>query len=279
MGGRDDYAASLGQGHDADEAGKPGHWRHLDRSAMRIWTPILALQQVRLEGVGHAAPSSWHVITAGMTKGWCDGSDPSFRPCRVRATPARLFGSQLDDVDQPEDHQHDDDHANDPDATTSVVHLDLLFQMTSPVVYPLCGHRALRVAASHWPHGRRGRVTPGALRLAASLADIVAQVAQVLADLVPGVSDLVLEVGAVDAAGGLLHVGLDIAVGALGFVHRSISFDFPQVSPVSVTAAAAAAGEVVPPAAQSGRVLGQPHGERMCQVFGSRASALATSPQ
>src|ERR1039458_5190928 len=91
---------SLGQGHDADEAAKPGHWRHLDRSAMRIWTPILALQQVRLEGVGHAAPSSWHVITAGMTKGWCDGPDPSFRPCRVRATPARLFGSQLDDVDQ-----------------------------------------------------------------------------------------------------------------------------------------------------------------------------------
>jgi len=51
------------------------------------------------------------------------------------------------------------------------------------------------------------------------------------------------------------------------------------VSPVSVTAAAAAAGEFVPLAAQSGRVLGQPHGERMCQVFGSRASALATSPQ
>src|SRR5664280_2110061 len=109
------------------EAGKPGHWRHLDRSAMRIWTPILALQQVRLEGVGHAAPSSWHVITAGMTKGWCDGPDPSVRPCRVRATPARLSGSQLDDVDQPEDHQHNDDHANDPDATTSVVHFDLPF--------------------------------------------------------------------------------------------------------------------------------------------------------
>ena len=57
MGGRDDYAASLGQGHEADEAGKPGHWRHLDRSAIRVWTPILALQQVRLEGVGHAALS------------------------------------------------------------------------------------------------------------------------------------------------------------------------------------------------------------------------------
>jgi len=92
MGGRDDYAASLGQGHDADEAGKPGHWRHLDRSAMRIWTPILALQQVRLEGVGHAAPSSWHVITAGMTKGWCDGPDRSSRPANqgVADSPHRL---------------------------------------------------------------------------------------------------------------------------------------------------------------------------------------------
>jgi hypothetical protein len=80
MGGRDDYAARLGQGYEAGEAGKPGHWKHLDRSAMRIWTPILALQQVRLEGAGHAAPSSWHVITAGMTKGWCDGPDRAFRP-------------------------------------------------------------------------------------------------------------------------------------------------------------------------------------------------------
>ena len=96
--------------------------------------------------------------------------------------------------------------------------------MTSPVVYPLCGHRALRVAASHWPLGRRGWVVPGALRLTAGLADVVTQVSEVLADLVPGIPDLVLEVRAVDAAGGLLHVGLDIAVGALGFVHRSISF-------------------------------------------------------
>jgi hypothetical protein len=139
MGGRDDHATSLGQGHDADEASKPGRGRHSGCSAVRIWTSILALQQVRLEGVGHAAPSSWHVITAGMTKGWCDGRDPSFRPCRVRATPARLFGSQLDDVDQPEDHQHDDDHADDPDATTSVVHLDLPFSC-GEATQPSCGH-------------------------------------------------------------------------------------------------------------------------------------------
>ena len=57
MGGRDDQATRLGQGHEADEAGKPGHWRHLDRSAMRVWTSILALQQVRLEGAGRATPS------------------------------------------------------------------------------------------------------------------------------------------------------------------------------------------------------------------------------
>jgi hypothetical protein len=57
MGGRDDYAASLGQGDDADEAGKPGHWRHANWSTERIQTSIPALQQVRLAGVGHAAPS------------------------------------------------------------------------------------------------------------------------------------------------------------------------------------------------------------------------------
>jgi hypothetical protein len=28
MGGREDHATSLGQGHDTDEAGKPGHWRY-----------------------------------------------------------------------------------------------------------------------------------------------------------------------------------------------------------------------------------------------------------
>jgi hypothetical protein len=40
---------------------------------------------------------------------------------------ARFFGSQLDDVEQPEDHQHDNDHANDSDATASGVHFDLPF--------------------------------------------------------------------------------------------------------------------------------------------------------
>jgi hypothetical protein len=55
MGDRDDHATSLGQGNDADESGKPG--RHSDCSAGRIWTSILELQQVRLDGVGRAAPS------------------------------------------------------------------------------------------------------------------------------------------------------------------------------------------------------------------------------
>src|SRR5665647_2002073 len=41
--------------------------------------------------------------------------------------------SELDDVGQPEDHQHDDDHANDSDAAASRVHLDL-------PSYDLCGH-------------------------------------------------------------------------------------------------------------------------------------------
>src|SRR5664280_2979473 len=96
--------------------------------------------------------------------------------------------------------------------------------ITSPTIHPPCGHRALRVPASHRPLWRRDRIVPGALRLTASLADIVTCVAEVLADLVPGVADVVLWVSAVDAAAGLLDVGLHVAIGALGFVHRSVSF-------------------------------------------------------
>jgi hypothetical protein len=40
---------------------------------------------------------------------------------------ARSFGSRLDDVDQPEDHKHDNDHANDSDTTASGAHFDLPF--------------------------------------------------------------------------------------------------------------------------------------------------------
>src|ERR1035437_5738860 len=96
--------------------------------------------------------------------------------------------------------------------------------ITSPTIHPPCGHRALRVPASHRPLVGGGRVATGARRLPTRLANVVAQVAEVLADLVPGVPDLVLEIRAVDAAGGLLEVGLDCAVGALDLVHRCISF-------------------------------------------------------
>jgi hypothetical protein len=40
MGGRDNHATSLGQRHDADEAGKPGHWRHANWSLL-ISSPAL----------------------------------------------------------------------------------------------------------------------------------------------------------------------------------------------------------------------------------------------
>ena len=55
VGGRDDQATSLGQSDDANEAGKPSHGRHSDCSAGRVWTSILALQRVLLEGIGRAA--------------------------------------------------------------------------------------------------------------------------------------------------------------------------------------------------------------------------------
>src|SRR5665811_37175 len=91
-----------------------------------------------------------------------------------------------------------------------------------------CTNGSLRdlaqVAASHRWLRRRGWLAPGALRLAAGPADVVAQVPEVLADLVPGVADIVLRVRAVDAADALLDVGLDIAVRAFDFVHRPISF-------------------------------------------------------
>jgi len=57
MGGRDDHATRLGQGHDADEAGKPGHWRHVNWPTERIQTAIPPLQQVRLAGAGRATLS------------------------------------------------------------------------------------------------------------------------------------------------------------------------------------------------------------------------------
>jgi hypothetical protein len=64
---------------------------------------------------------------ARSQRGARDGPGPSFGPYRVRRSPARFFGSQLDDVDQPEDHHHDNDHADDSDATASGVHFDLPF--------------------------------------------------------------------------------------------------------------------------------------------------------
>src|ERR1035437_2209565 len=91
--------------------------------------------------------------------------------------------------------------------------------ITSPTIHPPCGHRALRVPASHRPLVGGGRVATGARRLPTRLANVVAQVAEILADLVPSVADVVLRVSAVHPAGGLLDVGLDIAVGALDFVH------------------------------------------------------------
>jgi hypothetical protein len=57
MGGRDDHATRLGQGHDADEAGKPGHWRHANWPTECIQTAIPPLQQVRLAGAGRATLS------------------------------------------------------------------------------------------------------------------------------------------------------------------------------------------------------------------------------
>jgi hypothetical protein len=69
LGGRDNHATSLGQSDDADESGQPGHWRHANWPMKRISTSIPALQQGRLAGAGHAALSSWHIISAGMTQG------------------------------------------------------------------------------------------------------------------------------------------------------------------------------------------------------------------
>ena len=57
MGRRDDHATRLGQGHDADEAGKPGHWRHVNWSTERTQTAIPPLQQVRLAGAARATLS------------------------------------------------------------------------------------------------------------------------------------------------------------------------------------------------------------------------------
>src|ERR1035437_9183201 len=93
--------------------------------------------------------------------------------------------------------------------------MSISFSITSPTIHPPCGHRALRVPASHRPFWRRDRIVPRTLRLAAGLADVVAKVAEILADLVPSVADVVLRVSAVHPAGGLLDVGLDMAVGAL----------------------------------------------------------------
>jgi hypothetical protein len=67
MGGRNDHATSLGQGHDADEAGKPGHWRHVNWPTERLQTAIPPLQQVRLAGAGRATLSWRHISSASMT--------------------------------------------------------------------------------------------------------------------------------------------------------------------------------------------------------------------
>ena len=56
-GGGGDQATRLGQGHDTDEAGKPGHWRHANWSTERIQTSISALEQVPLAGAGRATLS------------------------------------------------------------------------------------------------------------------------------------------------------------------------------------------------------------------------------
>ena len=68
-GGGGDQATRLGQGHDTDEAGKPGHWRHVNWPTERLQTAIPPLQQVRLAGAGRATLSWRHINSAGMTQG------------------------------------------------------------------------------------------------------------------------------------------------------------------------------------------------------------------
>jgi hypothetical protein len=127
LGGGGDQATRLGQGHDTDEAGKPGHWRHMNWSTERIQTAIPPLQQVRLAGAGRATLSWRHISSAGMTQGF-GVTARIVRPApRIRASRTRVIGSQLDDADQEEDHEHDDDYADDSDSTASVVHFDLPF--------------------------------------------------------------------------------------------------------------------------------------------------------
>lgn len=46
-------------------------------------------------------------------------------PPSVAITMFSRFGSKLDDADQEQNHDNDHDHADDSDATTSCVHLDL----------------------------------------------------------------------------------------------------------------------------------------------------------
>jgi hypothetical protein len=69
MGGRDDHATRLGQGHDADEAGKSGHWGHVNWPTERIQTAIPPLQQVRLAGAGRATLSRRYISPASMAQG------------------------------------------------------------------------------------------------------------------------------------------------------------------------------------------------------------------
>src|SRR5450759_3525218 len=86
----------------------------------------------------------------------------------------------------------------------------------------MCVRRA--AAASHRWLGRRVGLASRAISLATGPADVVTEIPEVLADLVPGIADIVLRVRAVDAAGGLLDVVLDVAERPLGFVHRPVSF-------------------------------------------------------
>src|SRR5664279_5185742 len=88
------------------------------------------------------------------------------------------------------------------------------------------GTQLARAGGLHRAFGRHVRIALWALGLPARPADVVPQVPELLACLVPGVPDLVLDVGAVDAARGLLEIGLDRAIRSLDLVHQTSSFQF-----------------------------------------------------
>jgi hypothetical protein len=49
--------------------------------------------------------------------------------------------------------------------------------------------------------------------------DVIADIPEIFASLVAGVPELILEVRSVEAAGGFLDLGLDIAIEVLGVIH------------------------------------------------------------